>query len=159
MMQKDKIMKATRFATLTPKRFNLPFYATRNSERTKPGQPPSSCGDATKASNGTGVMFTLDRPGAKIVYLCGDFNDWSPRSLRMFRRGGKGLWERSVSLEPGRYEYKFIVDGEWIHDPAALENRANHCGSFNSIIHVGVNLQDYHHDHASRPSPRRQRND
>lgn len=86
-------------------------------------------------------MFTLDRPNAKIVYLCGDFNEWSPRSLRMFRRGGTGPWERSVSLEPGRYEYKFIADGEWIHDPAALENRANHCGSFNSVIHVGASLQ------------------
>ncbi len=83
-------------------------------------------------------MFTLERPDAKIVYLCGDFNDWSPRSLRMFRRGGTGPWERCVALEPGHYEYKFIVDGEWIHDPASRENRPNPCGSFNSVIHVGA---------------------
>ena len=95
-----------------------------------------SNGDNTKTGNGTGMLFTLERPEAQIVYLCGDFNEWSPRSLRMFRRTPSGPWERRVTLEPGRHQYKFIVDGEWIHDPAARENTPNPHGSLNSVIEV-----------------------
>jgi 1,4-alpha-glucan branching enzyme len=108
-------------------------------------------GDNTKGANGSGVLFTLDRPDAQIVYLCGDFNEWSPRSLRMFRRGASGPWERRVPLEPGRYQYKFIVDGEWIHDPAARENTPNLHGSLNSVIEVRECRQDHDYDHAPRP--------
>ncbi|HSY29858.1 MAG TPA: glycogen-binding domain-containing protein, partial [Burkholderiaceae bacterium] len=82
------------------------------------------------------ALFTLNRPDAQIVYLCGNFNEWSPRSLRMFRRNLNGPWEKRVPLRPGRYQYKFIVDGEWIHDPAARENAANDHGTLNSIIEV-----------------------
>jgi hypothetical protein len=40
-----------------------------------------------------------------------------------------------VSLPPGRYEYKFIVDGEWVEDPKA-DSVPNEFGSRNSVIHV-----------------------
>lgn len=44
------------------------------------------------------VVFALERPEAKEVYLCGDFNQWSPMSLRMFQRDGNGRWEKRVVL-------------------------------------------------------------
>jgi 1,4-alpha-glucan branching enzyme len=62
------------------------------------------------------VVFALEHLDAKEVYLCGDFNQWSPVSLRMLQRNGDGHWEKRVTLPPGRYEYKFIVDGKWLHD-------------------------------------------
>jgi 1,4-alpha-glucan branching enzyme len=80
------------------------------------------------------VAFSLNRPGAKEVYLCGDFNQWSPTSLRMIRHDGSGHWEKRLTLAPGRYQYKFVVDSEWIHDAAASENVRNHHGSLNSIV-------------------------
>ena len=82
------------------------------------------------------VAFSLDRPGAREVYLCGDFNQWSLKSLRMVRRGGSDPWEKRLTLAPGRYQYKFIVDGEWIHDPGARETVANPYGSLNSVLEV-----------------------
>ena len=82
------------------------------------------------------VTFSLDRPGAKAVNLCGDFNHWSPTSLRMIRQGASDHWERRLILPPGRYQYKFFVDGQWIHDPKARENVPNHHGSFNSVLEV-----------------------
>ena len=82
------------------------------------------------------VVFTIDNPQAQQVFLCGDFNEWSPRSLRMFRRGELGQWEKRIPLRPGRYEYKFVVDGEWVHDRQARENKANAHGSLNSIVEV-----------------------
>ncbi len=82
------------------------------------------------------VIFSLERPGSHEVFLCGDFNQWSPGSLRMIRREENGHWEKRLTLAPGRYQYKFIVDGEWIHDATATENVANPYGSLNSILEV-----------------------
>jgi len=82
------------------------------------------------------VVFALESPGAKQVYLCGDFNQWSPLNLRMFQRNGNGQWEKRVTLSPGRYEYKFIVDGEWLHDAKAGESAPNIHGSLNSVVRV-----------------------
>ena len=82
------------------------------------------------------VTFSLDRPGAQEVYLCGDFNEWSPTSLRMIRQGASDRWAKRLTLAPGRYQYKFVVDGKWVHDPGASENVRNHHGSLNSVMEV-----------------------
>lgn len=83
-----------------------------------------------------GVTLSLHRPGAQEVYLSGDFNQWSPASLRMIRRGEEGLWEKRLTLAPGRYQYRFIVDGEWISDPEASQSVPNEWGSLNSLLEV-----------------------
>ena len=38
-------------------------------------------------------------------------------------------------LLPGKYEFKFFVDGEWKHDPK-LNNVSNKFGSYNNVITV-----------------------
>ncbi len=53
----------------------------------------------------------------------------------MKRKEG-GRWETVLALAPGRYEYKFVVDDEWIHDPNARENVPNEEGSLNSVMEV-----------------------
>ena len=55
-------------------------------------------------------------PDARAIYLAGDFNDWTPNSLRMKRSGN--AWVISVYLPVGKHLYKFVVDGNWIKDPA-----------------------------------------
>ena len=79
------------------------------------------------------VVFALEYPQAREVYLCGDFNQWSPARGRMFLRSGQRRWEKRVTLPPGRYEYKFLVDGQWIHDTRAPEITRNVHGSLNSV--------------------------
>ncbi|MGO8766308.1 MAG: glycogen-binding domain-containing protein [Limisphaerales bacterium] len=86
--------------------------------------------------NGTEVRFVLEYPDAQVVHLCGNFNQWSPSSLRMIRRGGNGLWEKHLTLAPGRYEYKFVVDGKWTPDPNNCLEVANAFGSTNSVVEV-----------------------
>ena len=81
------------------------------------------------------VSFALLKPDAKGVSLCGDFNGWSPTATPM-KRHGDGHWGTAIALAPGRYQYKFIVDGEWIADPAAQKNVPNEHGSLNSVIEV-----------------------
>lgn len=55
-------------------------------------------------------------PNATAVNVSGTFNYWSPRGNPLKRRGD--TWEGTVEVEPGRHMYKFIIDGEWITDPA-----------------------------------------
>ena len=82
------------------------------------------------------VDFVLEYNGAEHAYVCGDFNDWHPTCLRMIGNPDDGLWEKRLTLPPGRYEYKFVVNGSWRHDPDARENVPNIYGSLNSVVEV-----------------------
>ncbi len=81
------------------------------------------------------IKFALLKPDAKRVSLCGEFNKWSPEATPMQRAEG-GFWEKTVALAPGKYQYKFVVDGQWMHDPKAKENTPNQLGSLNSVVEV-----------------------
>ena len=81
------------------------------------------------------ISFALRKPDAKRVSLCGDFNGWSLTATPM-KRHEDGHWGTTVALAPGRYQYKFIVDEEWIADPAAQKNVPNEHGSLNSVVEV-----------------------
>lgn len=77
--------------------------------------------------------FRLEGHGnARDVYLAGDFNDWTPNSLRMKREGN--TWVVDVHLSAGKHLYKFVVDGKWIIDPANPLWEENEYGTGNSII-------------------------
>jgi 1,4-alpha-glucan branching enzyme len=82
------------------------------------------------------VTFALESEGAREVFLCGDFNHWSPGCMPMIRRAESGRWEKRLTLPEGRYEYKFLVDGHWTTDPLSNEQVSNCFGSMNSVIHV-----------------------
>jgi len=71
---------------------------------------------------------------AKAVYLAGDFNDWTPNSLKMKR--SENAWILSLHLSVGKHLYKFVVDGNWIKDPANPLWEENEFGAGNSIIWV-----------------------
>ena len=81
------------------------------------------------------VSFSLFEPDAKQVSLCGDFNEWSPNATPMKWKEG-GRWAATVALAPGRYQYKFVADGRWMHDPAARENVSTQHGTLNSVVEV-----------------------
>jgi 1,4-alpha-glucan branching enzyme len=53
--------------------------------------------------------------GANKVKLSGSFNNWNPDGYILSHKGDE--WTISLYLKPGKYLYKFIVDGEWIRDP------------------------------------------
>ena len=65
-----------------------------------------------------GVLFSYIAPGARAVHLVGDFNRWNPEKEPLFNLSGRGLWQKSVRLQPGEYQYKYIIDGNWVLDPA-----------------------------------------
>jgi hypothetical protein len=64
------------------------------------------------------VEFRLSAPGARDVALVGDFNSWKP--AHRLRQTAPGVWAVSVPLEPGVYDYGFVVDGSSVRlDPLA----------------------------------------
>lgn len=87
------------------------------------------------------VAFSLRAPEAKSAFLAGSFNDWSADALPM-RKDAKGNWSVSVKLTPGRYEYKFVVDGAWCsREPGASEAASVDCvpnafGTENRVLEV-----------------------
>jgi len=68
-----------------------------------------------------GVLFSCFAPDARTVQLAGDFNKWNPAKEPLLNVSGLGLWQKTVSLPPGRYEYKYVIDGNWVLDPANSE--------------------------------------
>ena len=83
------------------------------------------------------VRFSLVKPAAKRVSVCGDFNGWSP-SAEPMKWHEDGHWDATVGLPPGSYQYKFLVDEEWLPDPAAQKSVPNPYGSLNSVVEVRI---------------------
>ena len=63
------------------------------------------------------IPFVFPAPAARRVSLAGDFNNWDPEDMPMYK-GSDGVWYLTVSLPPGRHEYRFVADGVWQDNPA-----------------------------------------
>lgn len=81
------------------------------------------------------ITFSLEYPGAKQVYVAGDFNNWNTSSHPM-NKTGNGSWNKSLLLHEGSYEYKFLVDDQWEIDPNNERACENCFGSRNNIVRV-----------------------
>ena len=81
------------------------------------------------------TVFKYYAPQAKRVTLTGSFNEWNPKKLTA-KKDSKGNWTVKVSLKPGTYEYKFIVDGSWLNDPNCTRCVPNSFGTANCLIEV-----------------------
>lgn len=62
------------------------------------------------------TSFGCHAAEASSVFLAGTFNDWNPQTDLM-QRTPDGDWGIDLDLPPGRYEYKFVVDGQWCCEP------------------------------------------
>ncbi len=68
------------------------------------------------------VTFALLAPGKKFVRLSGDFNDWNEDEGLMKYDPAQQIFWLNIPLEPGNYEYKYILDGEKVvGDPFAKD--------------------------------------
>ena len=81
------------------------------------------------------TIFYLNVPEAGEVFLAGDFNNWNIRRHPM-QKEEDGVWKKIVMLFPGRYEYKFLVDGQWQTDPGSDQVCLNYFGTLNNVIDV-----------------------
>ena len=80
------------------------------------------------------------KPGK--VNLFGQFNSWDRGNLPMSDPDGNGVYEISVPLDAGRYEYKFFVDGAELIDPQNPVKVPNGLGDYNSVIIIEPSKED-----------------
>lgn len=66
------------------------------------------------------VEISCTVPEAQQVCISGTFNDWAPSATPM-NKTADGRWRVTLRLPPGSYEYKFVVDGNWVCEPGVGE--------------------------------------
>ncbi|MEO1012890.1 MAG: hypothetical protein AAFX53_16445 [Bacteroidota bacterium] len=84
--------------------------------------------------NGNTTFWLNGYPKAEKVILAGSFNKWDEQAFRMKWR--EGFWELTLQLPPGAYEYRFIVDGQWMEDPDNPQKVPNEFHEYNSVVYV-----------------------
>ncbi len=79
-----------------------------------------------------GVVFTVEAPNAAQVQVAGDFNDWKPARGEMEPAGR--VWKRTLQLAPGRYRYRYVIDGQWCRDPRNAAAEPSPFGGDDSLL-------------------------
>jgi chromosome partitioning protein len=82
-----------------------------------------------------GMLFVVRATGARDVRLAGDFNGWNP-DLTPMRPLRHDTFQARLPLAPGRYHYRYVIDGRWEKDPANEHVEMNPYGELNSIVEV-----------------------
>jgi anti-sigma factor RsiW len=82
------------------------------------------------------VELELADVSAQTVAVAGDFNGWDSAQMK---QGADGVWRVRLSLQPGRYQYAFVVDGEtWMPDPRASTVVDSGFSGANSVLDVSL---------------------
>lgn len=117
-------------AALTIVLLRSPFTESqRGAERL----PPDASSSFQSIAESTECAFRLEAPGARSVCLVGDFNRWEVCATRL-ERDAEGVWSVRMKLPRGRHEYMFVVDRQWVTDPAAGTHRDDGFGNQNAIL-------------------------
>jgi chromosome partitioning protein len=82
------------------------------------------------------IVFSIEAMGKSIVQIAGDFNNWVPEPLYLKEVQGRRVWSKAISMKPGSYSYKYLVDDHWLPDPANNRLIDDSYGGMNSIIDV-----------------------
>ena len=81
------------------------------------------------------VIFKVKAPFAKEIVLLGDFNHWKA-GVHPMKKNHQGLWQVTLRLAPGRYEYKLLVDGKWWEGSGDEQGIRNPFGTCNRLLVV-----------------------
>lgn len=81
------------------------------------------------------IPFAVRADHAREVIVTGDFTAWREDGIRL-EKEGDGLWTALLQLEPGEYQYRLRIDGEWRDHEQAVERVPNPYGSTNGVLKV-----------------------
>jgi hypothetical protein len=87
--------------------------ATKTSQAARVVRSPAETASQSEAEH---VSFDWFFPKANQVFIAGPFNNWQP-SATPLKNCGEGRWLLDMALPPGKYEFRFFVDGQWTDDP------------------------------------------
>lgn len=83
--------------------------------------------------NKKAVTFTYSGK-AKEVKTKGEFNAWNAAASEF--KNEDGVFSLSLLLNPGNYQYLFVVDGKEIRDPSNNDSIDNGAGGWNSLLKI-----------------------
>jgi 1,4-alpha-glucan branching enzyme len=83
-------------------------------------------------NKGVARFYLPEHRYAGHVYLSGSFNNWSTMQTPMIRCDSG--WIISVNVKPGKYSYKYIIDGKWSPDPYNKIREDDSQGGENSVV-------------------------
>jgi chromosome partitioning protein len=81
-------------------------------------------------------QFVFDAPKANYVKRAGTFNNWNTSEESLMERKEDGTWSKCVFLAPGTYQYRFLIDDEWVADRNNSNQVNNPFGGKNSVIKI-----------------------
>ena len=120
------------FLTLNTKDTELPFYGEL--KVWIEGFPYSLILKKNRKLNHS-FYFNPTGKSYKNVQLTGTFNDWNPANSNL--QLIDGIWQTSMVLNPGVYQYQLVLDGKWLLDPNNPNKADNNIGGVNSLMTVG----------------------
>ncbi|MCK5704740.1 MAG: glycogen-binding domain-containing protein, partial [Cyclobacteriaceae bacterium] len=81
--------------------------------------------------------LVLDDPHAKSVKIAGSFNNWTPTNDYLMDQTEDGKWSKVLSLAPGEYQYKFVIDDKiWVEDEGNYRVKIDPYYGKNSVLVV-----------------------
>lgn len=78
------------------------------------------------------VSLRLRDDNYQRVQVKGEMNAWNPAAGEMTLN--RGIWEISFQVNPGNYQYQFVVDGREMLDPVNPKKTPNGIGGTNSLL-------------------------
>lgn len=82
------------------------------------------------------IRFQWTGSSRHMVMIAGSWSNWTKQM--MFPSEDSELWSVGLELPPGEYNYKFIVDGVWQHDPNQVTVMDEY-GGCNNFVKVPQN--------------------
>jgi hypothetical protein len=106
--------------------------------RQSPALAEATAPEPVDAQPSPGMLeFRIAAGAARSVTLIGDFNGWDEKGFDLSDDDGDGIWTLQIEASPGRYKYRFLVDGEtWIPDPHADAQVDDGFGGTDSVRYV-----------------------
>ncbi|MBW2013612.1 MAG: AAA family ATPase [Deltaproteobacteria bacterium] len=81
-------------------------------------------------------QFFCNDPNASCVKIVGSFNNWNTSEKSLMERKKDGTWSKSIILAPGTYQYRFLIDDDWVEDQNNPNQVDNSFGGKNSVIRI-----------------------
>lgn len=82
------------------------------------------------------ITFGVSASPGSEVYLAGSFNNWDAQRHQMKDTCGNGKYTITLMLPKGEYEYKFVINNNWVVDPECQDWVRNSLGTLNSVKKV-----------------------
>jgi len=135
LAQRARFMLQRRDESHTPDQSSTGPIPIRHEAAASPH--PLSAQRPRVAAFGTRVRMSY-RPTspAQRVFVAADFNQWTPSETPMRYNDSSQMFEVWLTLPPGRYRYRLVVDGQWIIDPSNPRTEPSDAGQLHSLLAV-----------------------